>query len=177
MRDNPLVSACGRIIAILLNPTTFVLIASLSFLSHSALAATPVTYPSPETVLNKARDRWGANFIPPYLTYTVAIRVIAGPTMIEKHYDAACSCRNNELFVHAVSDEERAHPYVSSGTNVVFTVKIGMGSGAPETARTRLNKEPTLDPLGIPELSPILFSISNRRSQFVPFVFGANKTG
>lgn len=100
----------------------------------------------PYAVFAAAQQRWRSAVYPAHVTYGIAISVSKDGVTSQAHYHASYDSAQNRVTIHAVSDEEIAHPYTPHGMNVAFNL---LGAEVPLSA-----PQQTFDYLGVPMLAP-----------------------
>ena len=111
----------------------------------------PLAHQDPYLVFERARQVWASQQYPRAVSYTIAVDVDDRGVTKTNHYRAIFDALLDRVYVDAVSEEERDHPYLPHGINL---------SIAPKRQFRTLFKRPVgrpqraVDYLGVPVLAP-----------------------
>lgn len=114
-------------------------------------ARAAVADPNPYQLYGHARAVWLSQHYPDYVAYTIAVAVDERGVPKTTHYRAIYDAAHDRIYMNGVSEEERARPYVPTGTNITLEPKRDWMTlfkkhvGHPEEA---------VDFLGVPMLAP-----------------------
>lgn len=114
-------------------------------------AARGASDPNPYQLYGRARAVWLSQHYPDYVAYTIAVAVDERGVPKTSHYRAIYDATHDRIYSNGVSEEERARPYVPTGTNITLEPKRDWMTlfkrhvGHPEEA---------VDFLGVPMLAP-----------------------
>lgn len=120
--------------------------------------------PNPYQLYGHARAVWLSQRYPDYVAYTIAVAVDERGVPKTTHYRAIYDATHDRIYMDGVSEEERARPYVPTGTNITLEPKRNWMTlfkrhvGHPEDA---------VDFLGVPMLAP---NYSFGIAEYVPAV-------
>lgn len=132
--------------------------------SLCGVARAAASDPNPYQLYGHARSVWLTQHYPDYVAYTIAVAVDERGVPKTAHYHAIYDATHDRIYMNGVSEEERAAPYVPTGTNLTLEPKRNWMTlfkrhvGHPEDA---------VDYLGVPMLAP---NYSFGIAAFVPAV-------
>jgi hypothetical protein len=109
-------------------------------------ARTEPVQTDPYAIYDRAATYWDAASYPQSASYGVVIAVTRHSVVSTAHYHAYYDTSSNQVVLDAVSDEERAHPYVPHGINTRLNL---FGGSIPLSS-----PQHTFDYLGVPLLAP-----------------------
>jgi hypothetical protein len=145
-------------------------LASLSFLPGTEVRAQGAPAPAMaenngQAMFAEARDVWSGMSYPEALDYDVVVSVTSGNLHRSDRYTGKVRPATGDFRVSKFSETERSHSYVPHGTNVSYSIGLGLNSGkrpfgkADDTATLShegsIAKEKPVEPFAIPELSPL----------------------